>query len=279
MAMLPIVAIVAAGAAFAYQQVFMTEGLIPPDYTMEDIPEGEILRTANPANGTNYSLYIQLPPDYHEANKRYPVFYILDGRPGIDAYEQLVLPLLEKRKIPELIFVGIDHGRPRSFAPDLIGLRDYSFVEDPEESHETGGADAFLAFIDNDVVPLINDTYRTVPEDRGLGGLGQAASAILYAALNRPAGFSRYIALNPVIAEEGLTSIEAEHERSPVAVYTAISENAYDYNRLGWETLRGTLRDRATSTFRSKAETVPELGTTPMIIQASHNGLIFVYDD
>jgi predicted alpha/beta superfamily hydrolase len=65
-------------------------------------------------------------------------------------------------------------------------------------SPASGGGPAFLNFLEHDIIPLIERTYRTIPADRGLLGHSIGGLFALYALEERPALFQRIVAASPV---------------------------------------------------------------------------------
>jgi enterochelin esterase-like enzyme len=143
------------------------------------------------------TLRILLPPGYDEpvnGTRRYPVFYFTDGIAAWDAWgvPEVVRKLREEKSIPELIFVGVDNGgsTPQSRNPvsdrasEYLPYADPSWIESPPEPR---GKD-FPKFLFDEVMPLINATYRTLPEPEhtGLAGDSYAGAAALFTAMQHP---------------------------------------------------------------------------------------------
>lgn len=133
----------------------------------------------------NRKLIIKLPRDYNDTDKSYPVLYRLDG--DMDLYTETVgtinrLAHLEEL-MPDMIVVMVENtDRNR----DMMPTRTSYFQSEP-------GADNFREFIDNELIPHINRSYRTTNE-RLLCGQSLSAIFTLYCFLTSPASFDTFIA-------------------------------------------------------------------------------------
>lgn len=144
--------------------------------------------------GQTYDLFVSLPADYATSGKSYPVLYILDG------WHFTLLAYLQNNNIysermPPVIMVNIGHGR--GVNPMPLRARDFILTRLPQEP-TSGGAPAFLDFLEHEIIPFVDRTYRTVPTDRGLLGHSYGGLFALYALVERPELFQRIVAASPV---------------------------------------------------------------------------------
>ena len=141
--------------------------------------------------GQRYDLFVSLPGDYAASGKRYPVLYVLDGwHFPLMAYLQDNNSF--SKRMPPIIIVNIGQG------DDAIRLRDRDFTPKPMASKQgSGGAPAFLAFLEGDIIPFIERTYRTIPTDRAILGHSLGGLFALYAMEQRPGLFQRIVAASP----------------------------------------------------------------------------------
>lgn len=109
-------------------------------------------------------LLIYIPDSYNRNNyKKYPVLYLLDGGTLFRSFSGVVDRLSSDAspQIPEMIVVGINtsQNRLRDASPtkSTIGYRGV------EEAglEVTGGANSFLQFIETELIPYIDSSYRT----------------------------------------------------------------------------------------------------------------------
>ena len=130
------------------------------------------------------ALIVYLPPGYQNSGHSYPVLYLLDGNRDAMLEALAAMGSLARNKfMPEIIVVGIVNvDRDRDMMP--LSTAQYS-VPKP-------GAEDFLAFIGDELIPHINTTYRTAAP-RILCGKSLSGLFALYAFLTKPALFDAYI--------------------------------------------------------------------------------------
>jgi uncharacterized protein len=144
--------------------------------------------------GQTYLLKVSLPDDYATSGRAYPVLYILDG------WHFPLLAFLQNNNIYSermgpVIMVNISHGD--GINPMPLRARDFTPTHLAEEP-TSGGAAAFLDFLEHEVIPFVERTYRTDPADRGLLAHSYGGLFALYALVERPALFHRIVAASPV---------------------------------------------------------------------------------
>ncbi|MCB0534648.1 MAG: alpha/beta hydrolase [Saprospiraceae bacterium] len=153
---------------------------------------GEVLTISSTVLQEDRTLNIYLPEAY-DKNKAYPVLYLLDGTLDEDFLH--IVGLVQffnlMYTMPECIVVGI---------ANVDRQRDYSFHTDlPEltEKYPTAGhSEAFIQFLETELQPYIEATYKTTDTKlligQSLGGL--LATEIL---LKKPALFTHYLIVSP----------------------------------------------------------------------------------
>jgi predicted alpha/beta superfamily hydrolase len=160
--------------------------------------------------GNERTIRVLLPPGYGDpANKdrRYPVLYMLDGQNLFDAClsdvshhewgaDEIVQTLVAEKKIPALIVVGVDHaGKDR--AHEYLPYKDFAGSPDMDEP----AGKRFPDFLTNEVMPLVNSQYRTLPgqPNTGIGGSSYGGVATLYALLAKPGHFGYGLIESPTM--------------------------------------------------------------------------------
>ena len=146
--------------------------------------------------GRSYVLSVALPEDYHASRKRYPVVYILDGDILFGMAASLTMSAAWAQEAPELIAVGIGYGVDSY--DQWAKLRELDLALPGATSHDATTAnspqpDLFLQTLREDIVPFVDHTYRTLPDDRCLYGYSWGGFFVLYTLLRAPDVFRRYI--------------------------------------------------------------------------------------
>ncbi|HEY8164846.1 MAG TPA: alpha/beta hydrolase-fold protein [Gemmatimonadaceae bacterium] len=127
---------------------------------------------------------VHLPASYDTSGKSYPVLYLLDGT---DAFLLEMIAITNRLRndgnAPEMIIIAIQNtNRDRDMMP--VAAKDYPGPP---------GAEAFLTFLEKELVPDIEKTYRTA-QPRILQGKSLSGLFTVYALLARPTVFNAYVA-------------------------------------------------------------------------------------
>ncbi|WP_292288947.1 alpha/beta hydrolase-fold protein, partial [Marivita sp.] len=146
--------------------------------------------------GRDLHVYVRVPQSYEASDEVWPVIYLLDG--GI-LFPMLVpyhFMLTIDEIAPEAIIVGISYGG-LGFANGNMRSTDYTAAS--AEVDHYGGASVFQAFLEEQLLPLIDERYRTDPQRRVIVGQSLGGQFVLYTALTRPGLFWGHIAINPAL--------------------------------------------------------------------------------
>ena len=205
---------------------------------------------------------VHLPDGYaRDTERRYPVVYVLDGPPLDDHTAQGARPLAAGGQAPGLIVVGIPNmqrsGRARDFLPPFL-----KFAR-RDGSPFTGGADRFLRFLREELVPRIERDYRTT-RPRLLVGHSLGAIFVSYSVGAAPAFFDGRFAHSPAIWRDE-DAIAADLARSLASArglggffYLSVGEKENGGLGEGYAKLHTVLRTHAAKAgLRWKAEVTP----------------------
>jgi predicted alpha/beta superfamily hydrolase len=165
--------------------------------------------------GEDRPYWIYLPQSYDGGSQRYPVLYLLDGGVFFHSVSGVVQFMSsgidQNMQIPEMIVVAIPNEsqikRMRDLTPTHIkGVNG----EEHPLLETTGGGDAFLTFIRDELFPEIDSTYRTIPY-RALVGHSLGGLLALHSLISSPDMFQSYIAIDPSVWwDDGVLLREAE---------------------------------------------------------------------
>jgi predicted alpha/beta superfamily hydrolase len=166
----------------------------------ESVLAGEKITLHSTVLGEERKVVVRLPEGYDTSESRYPVLYLLDGEFFFQQAAATVQFLSENayvhyaainQPIPKLIVVGIVNvDRNRDFTPT------HAPVQGQSRFPTSGEADKFLAFLETELIPLIDDRYRTHPY-RVLSGWSLGGLFTVTTFLDRPDLFSAYLAISP----------------------------------------------------------------------------------
>jgi len=161
--------------------LFLAAGLSAQDILEYSI-QSRILKEAR-------KILISLPDDYRETDDQYPVLYVLDASSNFRVTLETVRYLDSYAFLPKMIVVGI---RNSDRERDMTHRRSTMLPD----AGTSGGGSAFQLFLKKELIPDIDQRYRTCPF-RVLIGHSLAGLFSFNAFLNDPALFYGTIAVSP----------------------------------------------------------------------------------
>ena len=181
-------------------------------------------------SGENYIIQVGLPIGYSSFSKSYPVLYVLDGDMAFGLTKGIADILMFGKEIKDIIVIGISYGqgidiwiknRSRDYTPSVD-----TFVVNGKFM-ETGGADNFLKFIQDELFPVVNKNYRTIPDSCAIIGLSLGGLLSSYILFKQPELFKYYIIGSPAVfwSNRSILKLESEyfsnHKQLNSTVYMA----------------------------------------------------------
>jgi hypothetical protein len=145
--------------------------------------------------GQDYDLLINLPRNYRDTSRTFPVLYLLDAQWDFPLLNAVFGEQYYDGFVPEIVIVGIAWGG-RSPNYDSLRVRDLTPTTIRQVPH-SGNASRFLDFIKKELIPFIESKYRTVRNDRTLMGSSLGGLFTLYAMFHETGVFSRYVLTSP----------------------------------------------------------------------------------
>jgi len=160
----------------------------------DDVVIGKYRMLHSDVLGEDRLLLIHLPQDYEDTRLSYPVLYLLYGQDINNYFAESVI-ISEKLgslgEIPPVIVVGVANtDRYRDNLPAKINGRG-----------DSGGADHFLRFFEEELIPYVEKNYRS-KNYRILAGPQAGAVFGLYSLITKPGLFNAVIAENPFMNPE-----------------------------------------------------------------------------
>lgn len=218
------------------------------------------------------TLLVQLPLGYKEGKSKYPVLFLLDGRNHFQHGVAATDYLNRIGIIPNVIVVAITNtDRNKDFLPSKV-----------ERAPTGGGADNFLKFFEQELIPLINDRFKTSPY-RILMGHSFGGTFTTYAFLKKPELFSAYIAVSPVVHFDNNLLLNIANKQQPgnykhnkCFYYTVGNEPPYFDALEKWQQV---LSEVPSEKFQYKYVKLPDENhaTTPYL--SLFTGLKFTFSD
>lgn len=180
-----------------------------------------------PAGSESRRILVYLPASYTDSKRRYPVIYMHDGQNLFDeatsyAGEWQVDETMQALSAEgmEAIVVGI---------PNAGAMRAWDYSPHPHSEFGGGGADAYVDFLARTVKPLIDGTFRTVPERSHTGIMGSSLGGVvsLYAFFARSETFGFAGVMSPAFwwTEGAIFHLVEQASFVPGSIYMDVGDN------------------------------------------------------
>lgn len=151
----------------------------------------------SPETGTDYSIYIEEPPQRASAGK-IPAVLFMDGDDqfgsAVAAYEKL---RTDDPRTRQLLLVGVGYGASYR-KPQNKRFRDYTPTPMPGEEG-TGGAKNFLSFLSTTLWTELAGRYALSETERGIAGHSLGSLFALYALFQPKPFFNRALVSSPSV--------------------------------------------------------------------------------
>ena len=222
--------------------------------------------------GEDRVMSIYLPDDYDESDQHYPVLYVLDGNAHFHHASGAVRFLSNIGEMPQMIVVAIQNiDRNRDFSPEHV-----------ENMPTTGGANKFLAFIAEELIPEIDKLYRTSSYNT-LIGHSFGGVFVSYTLLEKPELFDAFIAISPFLqyadnymVNETKAKLKAVYP-DPIYFYMTLgAEPAYLEALSGFASI---IEERADPNFHFDYVTLETENHNTIPYISIFKGLRFVFSD
>lgn len=235
--------------------------------------------TSNFVKGQVYNLQISLPAGYATSNKKYPVVYLMDSQWDFPLVTALYGQQYFDGFIPEMVIVGITWGGDNP-NPDSLRARDYTPTNE-QRLIQSGGADAFLSFIKNEVFPFVENNYKVDKNDRTLMGCSLGGLFTLYTLFTQPTLFNRYITASPAYMWDKSVLYQYEknyfNNKSNPPAKLFICVGGVETSVPGFETFTQFLKDRHYSNLQIESRVLENTGHSGTKGEGYARGLQFAF--
>jgi predicted alpha/beta superfamily hydrolase len=232
--------------------------------------------------GEARDIFVYLPANYGSRDDAFPVMLLLDARSSFHHTTAAVDSLSRLRLIPEMIVVGI---------PNTDRTRDFSVNQGERTGRQRrGGADAFLDFIEQEVLVWVDDRFRTVPH-RTMVGHSLGASLACYTLATRPHLFQSFVLHSPAISGDERRLADGEVAMTqrvraglgalddrPRRVFATMSGVEAEEWIQDWKRLRRVFRSRAPDSLELRHEDLPEESHASIPLVATVPGLRWLFE-
>lgn len=131
---------------------------------------------------------VALPENYHDNEFNYPTLYVVDSDFQFQHVSAVITNMTRMGKIPPMIVIGIaNQGNA-----DYVYQTTWAIQGEPD----FGGAELFFNYINEELVPNIDNNYRT-NSNRILSGFSLGGLFTTYAIVQTETPFNAYLAMSP----------------------------------------------------------------------------------
>jgi predicted alpha/beta superfamily hydrolase len=154
-------------------------------------------------DGALYTITVGLPSGYNPSVERYSTIYVLDGEEDFDFVANRCKEISAQHGVKNVLVVGIGYGNDRSI--------DYTPTK---VSSVTGGGPAFLAFIEGQLIPRIEQEFGadTTRASRVILGHSYGGLFGTFAFIEKNILFGNYILLSPSLWFDNEVTLEMEQQ-------------------------------------------------------------------
>ncbi len=225
-----------------------------------------------------YDLWISRPLGYEGSDKHYPVIYLLDAQWDFTLMISLYGQLRADGDIPPAILVGITwHGDNVNY--DSLRVQDFLPVSNEKNSGKHG-AENFLTFFEEELIPYVDSEYRT-SDERLLVGSSFAGWFSLYAMFNRPDIFDGFLVTAPTV--QLIESYILKHiqgfaekvKKSNTRMYLAVGNR--DSNLAGYEEALTFFKENNFKGLTYQAQVFDNMGHSSIKGNGNTRGLQFLF--
>ncbi|MFW9845665.1 MAG: alpha/beta hydrolase-fold protein [Candidatus Thorarchaeota archaeon] len=252
----------------------------------KDIVVGEKVVLKSEILGEDRIVLVRRPKNYDVSNKKYPVLFLLDAEfffyQAVAAVDFLSeCGYISPKPIPEMIIVGIVNvDRNRDYTP-TFAPKQREVLEFPT----SGKAEKFLEFLKMELIPLVEEKYRTHPL-KILAGWSLGGLLTIHSYLYHPELFSAYLAISPSLwwdedlyLERTKSLLSQGKVSDKQLIVTIGSEEVGDMGKSVRDGFIPLLTSHSDNTSRFKAVEIPLEEHTFGPYRAIYEGLRALYSD
>ena len=257
--------------------VSFTGNLVWSQETSEPITIGKKLTMNSKLLEEDRELWIWTPPDYEEKQDSFGVIFLLDGPWNFHHTSATAQFLSRNGRMPEMIIVGIANtDRTRDLTPKNLSDTTGRFPT-------SGGADRFLDFMEQELIPHVDATFRT-REYRVLIGHSFGGLFVNHTIVHRPHLFNDYLSISPSLWWDDQRLVEQTRtyfqENEGIKGYLYMTMGNEGGNMLGgaWK-MSAVLEESAPEEFVWAFDLMEEETHGSVPSRSTYKGFEFIFQD
>ena len=240
------------------------------------IVSGEQVTIHSEIMGEDRPVMIHKPAVYDQTATPYPVLYLLDGNAHFLHTAGIIQFLSSIGYMSPMLVVAL---------PNTDRTRDLTPARSTEDTRfpTSGGADTFLDFIADELMPYVEATYRTAPY-KVLVGHSFGGLFAVHALMTRPEAFDAYIAISPSLWWDNKALLPkaetffTEHRDLEGYLYMTIGNEGGSMLAGNWS-LAGILEEKAPAGFEWHFDYMEQETHGSIPHRTTYNALETLYAD
>ena len=241
------------------------------------IPAVSKLTIKSKVLGEDRIILVRTPQGYATNRLKYPVLYMTDGDAHLAHTSSTIEFLAQNGRMSEMILVGITNtDRTRDLTPAKAN------GPNAEQFATAGGADNFLKFVETELIPEIEKTFRTEPY-RVLAGHSLGGLFAVHTLITRPELFNSYIAVSPSLQWADETTLKRAEEffktrkELKATLFTSLGNEPGDIGK-DFVAFKELLAKTHIKGFEWEAEQMKDEDHGSVVLRSHYFGLRKVYD-
>lgn len=224
------------------------------------------------------NIKICLPEEYKPgSNTKYDVVYITDGKTHLDDFLFIYKFAKHENFLPPLILIAL----PNTYTSEG-NMRDRDFLpEKTADNKKAGGANNFIAFLKDELMPYIDKKLPTSGEN-SLFGHSLGGVFTMYVLLKEPGLFTNYYCSDPAFPwnNRRIITMAAETFKNTTELDKTLWINGVKetYRNVGIEKMDSVLTALAPKGLRRKTSIYPNETHMSVRLKGIYDGLKYAYN-
>jgi predicted alpha/beta superfamily hydrolase len=224
------------------------------------------------------NIKICLPEEYTPgSNVKYDVVYIIDGEVHLDDFLFIYKFARNEKFLPPLILISL----PNTYTREG-NMRDRDFLPEKTTDYvKAGGANNFIAFLKNELIPYINKKLQT-SGDNSLFGHSLGGVFTMYVLLKEPGLFTNYYCSDPAFPwnNRRIITMASETFKNSTELNKTLWINGVEetYRNVGIAKIDTVLKAMAPKGLRCKVSIYPNETHMSVRLKGIYDGLKYAYD-
>ncbi len=230
--------------------------------------------------GEERGILVRTPVGYETNKLSYPVLYLTDGDAHIGHTAGTINFLSNNGRTSEMIVVGISNtDRTRDLTPVKSSAKNAAGAA---QFPTSGGADNFLKFIETELIPQIEKSYRVQPY-RILAGHSLGGLFAIHAMVARPGVFNSYVSVSPALQWENQSALKSATEflknqkELKVTLFVSLGNEPGPIGE-SFDSFKEVLSKTQIKNFEWQAEKMTDEDHGSVVLRSHYAGLRKVYD-